>query len=367
MERLDVIVIGAGVVGLAVARALALAGREVVVAEKEPGFGSGISARNSGVIHAGIYYPQDSLKARLCVAGRQKLYEYAEARGVPYRHCGKLLVACDGEDEAKLDSIVARAAANGVNDLRTLSVAEARALEPELSCTAALLSPSTGIIDIHSLMEAFIADIEDSGGVLACGNGIESIRAIEDGFLIETGGESLIAQNVVNAAGLDAQGLASRIEGLDSAFVPKLARAKGNYFSVSGKAPFSRLVYPVPVPGGLGAHFTMNIAGESLFGPDVEWLEEGQAEDYTVDPARAESFYRSVERFWPGVKARTLIPAYAGIRPKIVGPGEKDGDFVIQDERIHGLKGLVNLFGIESPGLTASMAIAEEVARRLSG
>lgn len=366
MEKLDVMVIGAGVVGLAVARALALSGREVVVAEKEIMFGSGTSARNSGVLHAGIYYPKDSLKARFCVEGRKKLYTYAAARGIPHNNCGKLLVACDEQEEAKLDAVRMRAVANGVDDLHLISAGDAMALEPNLFCTAALVSPSTGIIDIHALMESFIADIESAGGMIAYKNDIHSIDVIDDGFIVTTNDGHIKLKTLINAAGLDAQSLAGRINGLNKNTIPRQYLAKGNYFGVAGKTPFSRLVYPVPVAGGLGAHFTMNMAGESLFGPDVQWLEEGQALDYRVDVARADSFYQSVKRFWPGVMERELVPAYAGIRPKLVGAGQPDGDFIIQDKTVHGVEGLINLYGIESPGLTASMAIADDIVLRLA-
>lgn len=365
-EKLDVLVIGAGVVGLAIARALALKGREVIVAEREEFPGSITSARNSGVIHAGIYYPKDSNKAKFCVRGKELLYDYARERGIAYKNCTKLIVACNDEDLTKLESIKARAEANGVNDLRLISANEAMTWEPNLSCQGALLSPSTGIIDIHGLMQEFIVELEGEGGAVACCNPIESVDITDNGFkVVLEGGDTLLAQTLINAAGLDAQAIAHKINGLPPETIPKLHRAKGNYFSVTGPAPFSRLIYPVPVGGGLGAHYTMNIAGESLFGPDVQWLNDNDPLDYTVDPTRVDSFYASVKRFWPDVVNRELVPAYAGIRPKIVGPGQPDGDFIIHDEHTHGIKNFITLYAIESPGLTASMAIGEEIISKI--
>lgn len=365
MEKIDTLIIGAGVVGLAVGRALSLAGREVVVAESEAMVGSITSARNSGVIHAGIYYPTGSNKARLCVRGKDLLYAYAKDRHVPYKNCGKMIVACVPEDFAKIENICARAKANGVHDLTPLTRDEALAMEPELACLGSVLSPSTGIIDIHILMQEFQTDIENNGGFVALHNGIIGGNITANGIVIDLqDAEPILAKTVINAAGLSAQSVARTMNGLDESTIPQRYVAKGNYFSVSGAAPFSRLVYPVPVPGGLGAHFTMNIAGESQFGPDVEWLEnDGKHFNYTVDPAREPSFRESVRRYWPGVMNRELIPSYSGIRPKLVGPGQPDGDFVIQGPDVHGITGLVNLYGIESPGLTSSMAIAEDVVK----
>ncbi|MFN3701561.1 MAG: NAD(P)/FAD-dependent oxidoreductase [Alphaproteobacteria bacterium] len=371
MEKIEILIIGAGVVGLAIAREFSLNGRQVVVCEREKTFGAGISARNSGVIHAGIYYPQDSLKAQLCVRGREMLYDYAKAKNIPHLNCGKLIVAGNTEEESTLTAIKDKAARNGVDNLEFLTRAQALQLEPELDCTKALYSPSTGIIDIHILMERLIADIEDHGGLIAYDNAVEMIVPDEDesGFRVffNNGGD-IHAKTLINAAGLSAQRIAGAIRGFEARHIPKLYKAKGNYFSISGKAPFSRLVYPVPVAGGLGAHFTMNMAGESLFGPDVEWLEDADdsaatPEDYSVNPDRAESFYRSIRKYWPSVMDRTLQPAYADIRPKLKGQNMGDSDFVIQNAQHHGVKGLINLFGIESPGLTSSMAIAREVAK----
>jgi len=367
MDKIETLVVGAGVVGLAIARQLALLGHQVVVAEAEKNFGSGVSSRNSGVIHAGIYYPAGSLKAKFCVAGREKLYEYARNRGIPHRQTGKLLVACNDAEIAKLASIKQRAEANGVSDLSDVDAHEAMRLEPELQCVAALVSPSTGIIDIHMLMESLIVDIEAHGGLIAYGNKIDRVEINGAGFRVFLeDGASFETSHFINAAGLGAQALAGRISGYDAALIPKQYLAKGNYFGVSGAAPFSRLVYPVPVDGGLGAHFTMNMAGESLFGPDVQWLGEGAAIDYAVDASRVDGFYISVSRYWPNVKQRELMPAYSGIRPKLAGKGMGDSDFTIHTSKDHGAKGLVQLFGIESPGLTASLAIAEYVAGQVA-
>ncbi|AGH97786.1 NAD(P)/FAD-dependent oxidoreductase [Micavibrio aeruginosavorus] len=368
MEKIDVLIIGAGVVGLAAGRALSLAGREVIVAESEAMIGSVTSARNSGVIHAGIYYPTGSNKARLCVRGKDLLYTYARDRHVPYKNCGKMIVACIPEDFAKIETICDRAKANGVHDLTPVTRDEALAMEPELDCLGGVLSPSTGIIDIHILMQEFQADIENNGGFVALRNGITGGHVTAAGIIIELqDAEPILAKTVINAAGLSAQSVARMIVGLDQNTIPPRYVAKGNYFSVSGAAPFSRLVYPVPVPGGLGAHFTMNIAGESQFGPDVEWLDtDANHFNYTVDPSREPNFRESVRRYWPGVMDRELIPSYAGIRPKLAGPGQPDGDFVIQGPDVHGVAGLINLYGIESPGLTSCMAIAEDVAKLLN-
>lgn len=367
MNKIDVIVIGAGVVGLAIARTLALSGRSVIVAEKEKHFGSGISARNSGVIHAGIYYPQNSLKAKLCVKGKESLYQYAKERNVPFRNCSKLIVACDPQDERKLELIKEKAESNGVDDLTFLDAKQAKALEPNLSCTAALLSPSTGIVDIHVLMEKMIIDIEEGQGVIAYCNEISNIYVTKNRITVElSSGEKVQAKNVVNAAGINAQNIANKIESLPQDTIPKQYLAKGNYFGISGKKPFSRLIYPVPEQGGLGVHYTMNLADESLFGPDVEWLHENTEINYQIDQKRAKSFYHSIRRYWPEIEHQELKPAYAGIRPKIAGPGRPDGDFMIQDQTIHGISGLINLYGIESPGLTASLAIADLVRDTLN-
>lgn len=363
MDSVECVVVGAGVVGLAAARRLARAGLEVVVVEAAGDIGTGTSSRNSEVIHAGIYYPAGSLMARLCVAGKQALYNYCDAHGVPYRRCGKLIVATAANEDEKLVSIKSHAEANGVDDMRVLSAAEARALEPALHCTGALLSPSTGIVDSHAYMLALRGEIEDSGGALAFHAPLLRAKAIREGFEIEIGGDTPMALQcrvLINSAGLSAPAIARAIEGMPSERIPTSYYAKGNYFSCSTRAPFSHLIYPVPEPGGLGVHLTIDLGGQAKFGPDVEWVD---SLDYTVDPARAERFYPAIRRYWPTLPDGALTPSYSGIRPKIVPPAIARQDFVIQGPQDHGLAGLVNLFGIESPGLTSSLAIADEVAR----
>ncbi len=363
MERVDCVVIGAGVVGLALARTLALRGREVVVLEAEDRIGTGISSRNSEVIHAGIYYPTGSLKARLCVAGNRALYAFCAARGVAHRRCGKLIVAKDAGEVEALTDIRTQARANGVADLQWLAAAEAQALEPRLRCTAALLSPSTGIIDSHGLMRALRQDAEEHGAAVVLKSPVLGGRSTAAGLEVRVGGAepmTLLADQVCNAAGLGAQAVARGFEGITPDSVPDLHLAKGNYYSLSGAAPFSHLVYPVPSHGGLGVHLTLDLGGQARFGPDVEWLER---ENYDVDPRRADGFYAAIRTYWPDLAEGALQPAYAGIRPKLHGPGEPAPDFLIQREAAHGVPGLVNLFGIESPGLTACLTLAEEVAR----
>jgi L-2-hydroxyglutarate oxidase LhgO len=364
-EPVDVVVIGAGVVGLAVARALALSGREVWVLESEASIGSGISARNSEVIHAGIYYPQGSLKARLCVQGKQMLYAYCAERGVAHRRCGKLLVASSAAQLADLAQVQARALANGVDDLQLLSAAQAVALEPALRCHGALLSLSTGIVDSHGLMLALQGDLEHAGSqvVLRCDVDKAKLSLTGRHQVWMRDGTCLAARTVVNAAGLSAPALARRFAGLDAHHVPREFFAKGNYFSLSGKAPFQRLIYPLPEPGGLGVHLTLDLAGQAKFGPDVQWVDD--TTDYGVDPARGAAFYAEVRKYWPGLPDDTLQAAYAGIRPKISGPGQAAADFCVQGPRTHGVPGLVNLFGIESPGLTSALALAEMVSDML--
>lgn len=362
MDRVGCIVIGAGVVGLAAARALALRGVEVVILERAAAIGTETSSRNSEVIHAGIYYPQGSLKARLCVAGRRMLYDYSAARDVPHRRCGKLIVATSAAQVATLDAIRVQAAANGVA-LQPLTAAEAQALEPALACHAALMSPDTGIVDSHALMAALLADAEEAGALLALGTEVTSVTPEARGFVVHTrsGGDdfALAADRVVNAAGLWASEVAARIEGLDPAHVPQTRYARGSYYAAPGRAVFSRLIYPVPEPGGLGVHLTLDLGGAMRFGPDVEWID---AIDYRVNPTRRAHFETEIRRYWPGLPADALAPTYCGIRPKISGPGEPAADFRIDGPDRHGVPGLVNLFGIESPGLTASLAIAETVA-----
>lgn len=366
MDTVDTVVIGAGVVGLAIARELAMAGREVVILEAENAIGTHTSSRNSEVIHAGIYYPKDSLKARACVEGRQLLYAYCDSHGVPYRRCGKLIVAADAAQHGELEAIRARAHANGVPDVEWMTREAAIALEPQLACVAALGSPSTGIIDSHALMLAYLGDAGDHGAMLALKSPLARAALRGDGFELETGGPDamrLHARTLVNSAGLTAPGVARRIEGFPAAQVPREFYAKGNYYSLAGRAPFSRLVYPVPEPGGLGVHLTLDLGGQARFGPDVEWVE---SIEYSVDPGRAARFYAAIRRYWPALADGALAPAYAGIRPKTAGPGEPAPDFHLQGPGEHGVAGLVNLFGIESPGLTASLALARDVRLALA-
>lgn len=363
-EAVDCVVVGAGVVGLAVARALALQGREVMVLEAADAIGTGTSARNSEVIHAGLYYPTGSLKARLCVQGREMLYAYCADRGVPHRRCGKLIVATAAEQIPALQGIEARARANGVTDLQWLDAAAAQALEPALQCVAALHSPSTGIIDSHALMLALQGDLEHAGGLVALNSPLAQARCTAEGIHLQAAdGTELLARTVVNAAGLSAPDLARRFEGLDPRHVPTPHYAKGNYFTLAGRAPFSRLIYPAPEAAGLGVHLTLDLGGQARFGPDVQWVDDPV--DLQVDPARGDAFYAEVRKYWPGLADGALLPGYAGMRPKITAPGEAAADFVVQGPAAHGVPGLVNLFGIESPGLTSSLAIAAHVAALL--
>ena len=361
MDKVDCVVIGAGVIGLAVARRLAQTGREVIVLEAAEGIGTETSSRNSEVIHAGIYYRAGSLMAEMCVSGKQLLYAYCRDHGVPHRNCGKLIVATTPKETEKLQSIRAHAEANGVLDMQLLAGEAARALEPALNCDAALLSPSTGIIDSHAYMLALQGDAEAAGAAFAFHTPLLRAKASAGQIEIEAGGDApmtLQCDLLVNAAGLGAPAVARNIEGMPIELIPCAYLAKGNYFSCSARAPFSRLIYPVPEPGGLGVHLTLDMAGQARFGPDVEWVE---AIDYTVDPARAERFYPAIRKYWPTLPDGALMPSYSGIRPKIVPPAVATQDFLIQGPRTHGVSGLINLFGIESPGLTSSLAIADHV------
>jgi L-2-hydroxyglutarate oxidase LhgO len=364
-RSIDAVVIGAGVVGLAVARALALAGREVVVVEAASAIGTHTSSRNSEVIHAGIYYPTGSLKARLCVAGKKLLYDYCARNDVAHRRLGKLLVATTGDEIAGLESYKQQAAANGVDDLTWVAADEARALEPSLRCVRGLMSPSTGIVSSHELMRAFERDARARGADLALESPVTGGAVSRDGLLLEIGGRaptSIHCRVAVNAAGLYAQAVARSIDGVPSASIPACHYAKGHYFVLSGPSPFRRLVYPLAVAGGLGVHVTLDLGGQARFGPDVSWVD---GVDYAFDDSRAPSFYAAIRRYWPALPDGALQPGYTGIRPKLGPAGTAAHDFVIQGPREHGVPGLVNLYGIESPGLTASLAIADHVLSAL--
>lgn len=362
MDSVDCVVVGAGVIGLAVARRLAQAGREVVVLEAAEGIGTVTSSRNSEVIHAGIYYKAASLMARMCVTGKKMLYQYCAEHGVPHKNCGKLIVATTPKEAEKLQSIRAHAEANGVLDMQMLSGEAARALEPALNCDAALLSPSTGIIDSHAFMLALRGDAEAAGAALAFHTPLLHARVVAGKIELDAGGDApmtLECRLLVNSAGLNAPAVARGIDGMPLELIPRAYLAKGNYFSCSKKAPFSHLIYPVPEPGGLGVHLTLDMAGQARFGPDVEWVD---TIDYAVDPARAERFYPAIRKYWPALPDGALMPSYSGMRPKIVPPAVASQDFVIQGPKDHGVAGLINLFGIESPGLTSSLAIADYVS-----
>ncbi|SCK12143.1 NAD(P)/FAD-dependent oxidoreductase [Vogesella sp. LIG4] len=363
MDKVDCVVIGAGVIGLACARLLAASGREVVIVEREAAAGQHCSSRNSEVIHAGIYYRPGSLKARLCVAGKAMLYRYCAERAIAHQRIGKLLLAVTADDLPRLAALQAQAAQNGVTDLRWLDQAGLADCEPALQAHAALLSPSTGIIDSHGLMQALLADTEAGGAQLALASSVQGLRATADGLVLQLAdGYELLAGCVINAAGAWAPALAAGWQDVPRETVPTPYYARGVYFALQGRSPFSRLIYPMPEAGGLGTHLTLDLAGQARFGPDVEWIDKV---DYTLDPSRGERFYGSIRRWWPQLADGALAPAYCGVRPKIAGPGMADADFLIQDASQHGVPGLINLFGIESPGLTASLAIAEQVAARV--
>jgi L-2-hydroxyglutarate oxidase LhgO len=368
-DVVDCVVIGAGVVGLAVARAIALspkfAGKELLVLEAANAIGTGTSSRNSEVIHAGIYYPQGSLKAQLCVEGKEMLYNYCESRGIGFKRCGKLIVATSEAQVAQLQGIIAKAAANGVHDLVLLTREQARELEPQLECVAAVHSPSTGIIDSHALMLSIQGDFENAGGLTVLNSAVAGVFIASDAIKIVTlDGTEILTKTLVNAAGLSAPALARNMQSLDAKHVPQDYYAKGNYFTLSGKSPFNRLIYPVPEAAGLGVHLTLDLGGQAKFGPDVEWV--ATADDLEVNPARGDAFYAEVRKYWPALQDGALVAGYAGMRPKISAPNEPAADFVIQGPKDHGVAGLVNLFGIESPGLTSSLAIGEKVAAMLA-
>ena len=364
-ELADCVVVGAGVIGLAIARKFALAGREVIVIEESDHIGSGTSSRNSEVIHAGIYYPANSLKARLCVDGRRQLYDYCESHHVPVGKIGKYIVATSDDQVTRLDDILQAGRTNGVEGLEIISANQAQRQEPNLACKAAIFSPETGIIDSHAFMLALQGDAEAAGAMIAFNSKVEAVDPQDSGYRIRISGADEFELNcsiLINAAGQGAIPLAEKTEGLSRATVPKARFAKGNYFRLAAKAPFSRLIYPVPISGGLGVHLTLDLGGHARFGPDVEWV--GGLE-YEVDPTRAEKFYAEVRKYWPALPDGSLLPDYSGIRPILYGPGEPVVDFIISDERHHGLPGLVNLFGMESPGLTSALAIADEVMERV--
>ncbi|ARE42533.1 Aminobutyraldehyde dehydrogenase (plasmid) [Rhodovulum sp. P5] len=371
MFDFDAIVIGAGAVGLACGAALAGQGQTVLVLEAEGLIGSGTSSRNSEVIHAGLYYPTGSLKHEMCVRGRRMLYPFLQETGVPFRKCGKIVVATNADEIPKIEAIAARAAANGVENLRLIDRAEVEALEPQVVAEAALLSPETGILDSHAYMLALVARIEAAGGHVALRAPLVRAEVEGQGLRVWTGGPDpaeVTARRLVNAAGLYAAEVAGRIGGLAAGSIPRMRFARGCYFTLAGARPFTHLVYPAPVDGGLGVHATIDMGGQVKFGPDVEWLAAGLAPgdlSYDVDPARGAGFYAAVRRYWPGLPDGALSPDYSGIRPKLSGPGEPAADFAIQTEEVHGLPGVVNLYGIESPGLTASLALGAAVAEAL--
>jgi L-2-hydroxyglutarate oxidase LhgO len=365
MEKVDCVVIGAGVIGLAVARKLARLGREVIVLEAAQTIGTETSSRNSEVIHAGIYYPKDSLKARFCVAGRQALYRYCEAHHVPHRACGKLIVATNKAQISILQQLSEKAVGNGVTDLHWLSPDQVHELEPAIHCVAALRSPSSGIIDSHAFMLALQGDAEQVGALFAFLSPVAAGEIHAEGIALDVGGDEpmrLLAHSVINCAGLHAAQVANRLRGFPSEWVPNYYYAKGNYYVLAGRSPFQSLIYPVPEQAGLGVHVTLDMGGQARFGPDVEWVNRI---DYRVDPKRADSFYEAIRRYWPDLQDGDLQPGYAGIRPKLQAPGAPAADFLIQGPTDHGIKGLVHLFGMESPGLTAALTIADHVADKL--
>ena len=374
MEQVDCVVVGAGVIGLAVAREMALQGRETILLERESAFGTVSSARNSEVIHAGIYYPKDSLKAKLCVEGNRLLYEYCRSHQVSTQAYGKLIVAADETQINDLQAILYKAQNNGVPEIKMISGDEAKVLEPNLKCVAAILSSTTGIVDSHGYMLSLLGGFEDAGGMVAYQSPLMSAKSIgqnaEDGYELTIGGSDgmeIQTKLLINCAGMSAPAIAQKIKGLKQEQIPKAYFAKGNYFSLSGKSPFTHLIYPIPEPGGLGVHLTLDMGGQAKFGPDVEWLDIDAEEqiDYTVDPKRSEGFYEAVRRYWPALKENSLQPDYSGVRAKIVPPNSPAGDFCFNGPQDHGLQGLFNLYGFESPGLTSSLAVAKHLETQI--
>jgi len=364
-ESIQCAVIGAGAIGLAIAREMAIRGHEVIVLEESDAIGSDTSSRNSEVVHAGIYYPSETLKGKLCVEGRDHLYEYFESHGVGYDRCGKLIVATDDAQISKLEAIKVKAEANGLNNLQWLDGAQATAMEPNLKARAALFSPSSGIMDSHQLMLAYQGDLEDNGGMVAFLSPVWGGRLESGVKVISVHGDEpmdLACDIIINSAGLGAQALSTSFEFLPQDTIPPRYLAKGTYFTLTGRAPFSRLVYPIPQDGGLGVHLSLDLGGQARFGPDVEWIYEI---NYDVDPTRAELFYAAIRTYWADLADGALLPGYTGVRPKVSPQGTPDGDFMIHGPETHGVDGLVNLYGMESPGLTASIAIARHVADML--
>lgn len=362
MEQIDITIIGAGVIGIAIARRLALDGRAVLLLEQEDSFGQHSSSRNSEVIHAGMYYPTGSLKARFCVEGNRRLYDYCGSHHIEHRRCGKLIVAADIAQETALASIKARGDANGVEGLRLLEPAELSGMEPSLTAQLALYSPNTGIVDSHGYMLSLLGEATAAGALVAFRSKVTSLTATSEGIAIALNGENapdLTSRLVINAAGLFAPDIIRLIEDFPPEYLPRFWLARGNYFALQGRAPFRHLIYPLPQEGGLGVHLTLDLAGQARFGPDVEWIDHV---DYAVNPARSDSFYDAIRSYWPGLRDGALAPSYAGIRPKIAGPGMAAADFRIDGPATHGMTGLINLFGIESPGLTASLPLADHVA-----
>lgn len=376
MDRVDCVVIGAGVIGLAVAREMALQGRETILLERESAFGTISSARNSEVIHAGIYYPKDSLKAKLCVEGNRLLYEYCRTHHVSTQPYGKFIVASDESQLDALQAILYKAQQNQVPEIKLITGEQAESMEPDLQCAAAVLSSTTGIVDSHGFMLSLLGGFEDAGGMIAYQSPLISAKPMgtsaQDGFELEIGGTDgmkIQTKLLINCAGMSAPAIAKKIEGLAQEQIPKAYFAKGNYFSLSGKSPFKHLIYPIPEPGGLGVHLTLDMGGQAKFGPDVEWLEidEENQIDYTVNPKRGEGFYEAVRKYWPGLKDNALQPDYSGVRAKIVPPNAPAGDFCFNTPKDHGLEGLFNLYGFESPGLTSSLAIAKYLEGLIKG